>query len=179
LKQGEHDERFLLREAFHDLEIAENFDVVLIDCPPLINMSCINALSASDCILVPATLDKNAIERVPVLLKRILKSDEFQKHINPHLKVLGLVANRTFSVDMSSDEKDIWEKLGVACSDAMRSPVRRFRPAIPRLNEIRDSASMLSANADENRLTRVFTLLATAIEKEIPSEYRRTQKAVA
>ncbi len=76
---SKRDSRFLLRRALHIAEIAKAYDVVFIDCPPVVNMSCINALAASDFVLVPSTLERRAIDRVPILIGRVLRNEKFMK----------------------------------------------------------------------------------------------------
>ncbi|MFO0966095.1 MAG: AAA family ATPase [Gemmataceae bacterium] len=46
LKLGKKDTRFLLRRALHQKRITNRYDLVLMDCPPLINTCCVNALAA-------------------------------------------------------------------------------------------------------------------------------------
>ena len=43
----------ILRRALHAPGLYRRFDVVLLDCPPLINLCCANALAASDYVLTP------------------------------------------------------------------------------------------------------------------------------
>lgn len=56
--------RFRLREALHRPEIQEEFDVVLFDCPPRMSTACINALAASDYLLLPTSLSRLDVEAV-------------------------------------------------------------------------------------------------------------------
>jgi hypothetical protein len=65
------DPRFLLRRALHQKRVARKFDIILVDCPPLLNMSCINALAASDYLLVPVLLARKTTERVAALLTQV------------------------------------------------------------------------------------------------------------
>ena len=53
LKDAKRDPRFLLRRELQRKRVTNAYDVVLLDCPPFINISCVNALGASDYVLVP------------------------------------------------------------------------------------------------------------------------------
>src|SRR4029077_2068509 len=94
LREGNRDPRFILRRELHLKRISNAFDIVLLDCPPIINVCCVNALAASDSVLIPVMPSRTTPDRVPVLLSRML---EFRARINNELKVLGMVANRTFA----------------------------------------------------------------------------------
>ncbi len=179
LKQGQRDNRFLLRKALHLVSVAKAYDVVIIDCPPLINISCINALAASDHVLIPVTLDARAMERVPVLLKRVLRSEKFRKSVNCDLKVLGLVANRTFRDQLTQAETEFWNRLWSKCRDALGEDVRRFETIIPNMNEIRDSDKLMESESVRFKSSELFAALAAEIEKELPSECRRLATAVS
>ena len=93
LREGNRDPRFILRRELHLKRISNAFDIVLLDCPPIINVCCVNALAASDSVLIPVMPSRTTTDRVPVLLSRML---EFRERINGQLKVLGMVANRRF-----------------------------------------------------------------------------------
>jgi len=92
LRDARRDPRFLLRKELQMKKVTNHFDIVLLDCPPLLNVSCSNALAASDYVLVPVMPSAQATARVPVLLERV---KNFREAINPELRVLGVFANRT------------------------------------------------------------------------------------
>lgn len=65
------------------LDLVRNqYDFALIDCPPDINISVINALSASNDVLIPVEIDDNTTEGMEELLQQIRK---IQTHLNPEL----------------------------------------------------------------------------------------------
>ncbi len=180
LRHGERDNRFLLRKALHMLGLYQQYDIVLLDCPPLVNISCINALAASDYLLTPVNLGSRATKRVPVLLKRFLSDERFRRHINHQLKVLGLVANRTYRDDFTAAEKEEWGQLGGWCRDAYGQDVKRFETMIPQLNrEIREHESFFKPPPDKSKLAKIFDALATEIERELPNECRRNAAALS
>src|SRR5207245_1751000 len=71
------------------LRAARNhYDAVIIDCPPSLGMLTINALTASDACLVPVQCEYYALEGLSSLMTTI---DLVRRHINPHLKVAGVL----------------------------------------------------------------------------------------
>ena len=69
-------------------EIKEKFDYILIDCPPSLGLITINALSASDSVLIPVQCEYFALEGVGELLKTI---ELVRKYYNRNLTVEGAI----------------------------------------------------------------------------------------
>jgi chromosome partitioning protein len=65
-----------------------NYDDVLIDCPPSLNLLTINALTASDRILVPLQCEFYALAGLAQLMGTI---DRVQRSLNPRLALQGVV----------------------------------------------------------------------------------------
>lgn len=61
----EPDDRFLLSRAF--TKIKENYDFILIDCPPSMSWITINALTAADYVFAPAQADPKSLHGVSKL----------------------------------------------------------------------------------------------------------------
>ncbi len=57
--------RFCHRQFFHQPFVMGDYDLVFFDCPPRLTTSSINALAASDWIVIPTALDPNDVEAVP------------------------------------------------------------------------------------------------------------------
>src|SRR5215475_11601413 len=90
--RGGADVRLFLRQALHDATLqARGYHSVLIDCPPRLSTACINALAASDFILVPVLLDATSARSVPNLLRTLARLH--RETLFPHLNCLGVVAN--------------------------------------------------------------------------------------
>lgn len=70
------------------LEIRNDFDYILIDCPPSLGLLTINALVASDEVLVPVQAEYYALEGLGQLLQTI---ELVKEHLKPELKVRGAV----------------------------------------------------------------------------------------
>jgi chromosome partitioning protein len=84
------DRSYRLRNALRALQGdgGEHFDYVLIDCPPSLNLLTINALSASDAILVPLQCEFFALEGLSQLLRTV---EQVRTTLNPTLSIHGVV----------------------------------------------------------------------------------------
>ena len=76
---------YRLRNALN--QIRDGYDVILIDCPPSLELLTINALAAADSILVPVQCEYYALEGLADLMNtlRLMK-----KRINPGLEIFGV-----------------------------------------------------------------------------------------
>lgn len=69
-------------------KVRDNYDFILIDCPPSLNILTINALTAADTVLVPIQCEYYALEG----LNQVLKTVELVKRkLNPQLELEGVV----------------------------------------------------------------------------------------
>lgn len=68
--------------------IRHQFDYVLIDCPPSLGILTVNALTASDAIIIPIQCEYYALEGLSQLLSTVRL---VQKHLNTSLRIEGVL----------------------------------------------------------------------------------------
>lgn len=68
--------------------IRDRYDWVLVDCPPSLGLLTINALSASDSVIIPVQCEYMALEGLSRLVETL---DLVRRNLNPDLKLLGVV----------------------------------------------------------------------------------------
>jgi len=76
----------VLREAF--AELGDDFDYVIIDCPPALGLLTINALAAANSVLVPIQTEYYALEGLARLLDTV---ELVRARLNPGLDLEGLL----------------------------------------------------------------------------------------
>ena len=84
--------------------IRDNYDYILIDCPPALNMLTLNALVASDGVIIPMQCEYYALEGLTALVDTI---EQVRSSVNPNLEIEGLLRTmfdprNTLSNDVSS-----------------------------------------------------------------------------
>ncbi|HLA16799.1 MAG TPA: AAA family ATPase [Candidatus Limnocylindrales bacterium] len=72
-----------LLEPLHD-----EFDTILIDCPPSLGLLTVNALTAADAVIVPIQCEYYALEGVTQLIATV---NLVRDHLNPDLDVSGVI----------------------------------------------------------------------------------------
>jgi chromosome partitioning protein len=77
---------FRLRRALADL--ASDYDVVLVDCPPSLGILTLNAMVAADLLLAPVQCEYLALEGVAQLTETI---ELVRATLNPRLRLLGIL----------------------------------------------------------------------------------------
>ena len=85
--------------------IKDNYDYILIDCPPSLNLLTVNAMCAADCILVPLQCEYFALEGLTLLIDTV---DQLARVANPHLRIEGILRTmydprNRLAVDVSRD----------------------------------------------------------------------------
>lgn len=70
------------------LEIRNDYDYIIIDCPPSLGLLTINGLVAADFVIIPVQAEYYALEGLGQLLNTI---NLVQENLKPNLKILGAV----------------------------------------------------------------------------------------
>jgi len=68
--------------------IAAEYDFILLDCPPALNLLTLNGLVAADAVMIPMQCEYYALEGLSDLVETIRK---VRKHLNPRLEIEGLL----------------------------------------------------------------------------------------
>ena len=68
--------------------IANDYDFILLDCPPALNMLTINGLVAADAVMIPMQCEYYALEGLSDLVNTIKR---VRQHLNPKLEIEGLL----------------------------------------------------------------------------------------
>lgn len=98
-----------LRGSLEELsEFEDEFDYVLIDCPPSLNLLTLNALAASQSVIVPLQAEFFALEGLSQLMLTIR---EVRQSLNATLKIEGIVltmfdARNNLSLQVEQDVRD-------------------------------------------------------------------------
>jgi chromosome partitioning protein len=69
-------------------EVRDEYDYIIIDCPPSLGLLTVNALTAANSILIPLQCEFYAMEGLSHLMQTIRL---IQKQLNPSLKILGIL----------------------------------------------------------------------------------------
>ena len=98
---------YRLKEALE--KIAKNYDFCIIDTPPALGILTINALTASDSVIIPAQADIYSLQGIENLEETI---KAVKKYCNPNLKIEGILLTRYNPRTISSREvSEMAEKL--------------------------------------------------------------------
>lgn len=85
--------------------VADRYDEIFIDCPPSLGLLTVNALTASDAVLIPVQAEYYALEGLSQLLETIAF---VKKNTNPQLEIFGalltMVDSRTQLAKQVSEE---------------------------------------------------------------------------
>ena len=102
-------------------EIRQDYDYILIDCPPSLNMLTVNALVAAQSVLIPMQCEYYALEGLTALLETI---EQIREASNPALQIEGLL--RTMFDARNNLANDVSDQLTYHFGDKV------YRTVIPR-----------------------------------------------
>lgn len=99
----------------------ENYDFILLDCPPALDLLTLNALVASDTLLVPMQAEYFALEGISELMQTL---DRVKASLNPKLEIEGVLL--TMYDDRTNLAQQVTENLREFFKDKL------LKTAIPR-----------------------------------------------
>jgi len=119
------------------------YDVVVIDCPPALNLLTLNALVAADTVLVPMQCEYYALEGLSALMGTI---EQIQASVNPDLEVEGIL--RTMFDPRNNLSNEVSAQLLMHFGDKV------FRTVIPRNVRLAEAPSFGKAALYHDRESR-------------------------
>jgi chromosome partitioning protein len=120
LKQLLASERVLKRKLE---EVADDYDFILLDCPPSLGMLTVNALTAANEVFIPMAMELLALRGLDMLARTITN---IRAITNPDLQYLGMLGTKYDRTTLNS--KEIYDALDAA---AQNSGIRLFNTYIP------------------------------------------------
>ena len=137
--------------------IREQYDFILIDCPPSLGVLSILALTAATHVLIPIQTHFKAFKGTELLLDTI---KQVRKHVNPRLAIAGIVPTLYSN---ANQDKVILEAL-----EQQLSSLAKVYPAIPRATAFADAAMSrqpLAVYAPKHPAITILEKIAQGIEK--------------
>lgn len=111
-------------------QVKDEFDYVIIDCPPSLGLLTINSLTASDAVLIPVQCEYYALEGLSQLLNTVRL---VQKHLNHDLEIEGVLLTML----------DARTNLGIQVIEEVKKYFREkvFKTIIPRIVRLGEAPS--------------------------------------
>jgi chromosome partitioning protein len=81
--------------------VKDQYDFVLLDCPPALNLVTVNALTVADAVMIPMQCEYYALEGLSDLVNTIKK---VRTHLNPTLEIEGLLRTMFDSRNMLAQQ---------------------------------------------------------------------------
>ena len=132
---------FKLKEVL--TKVKDDYDFIIIDCPPSLGLLTINALTAADSALIPVQCEYYALEGLTQLLNTIRI---VQKRLNPNLAIEGVLLTML----------DTRTKLGKDVIDEVKLYFKEkvFNTVIPRLVRLSEAPSFGKSIIDYDLLSK-------------------------
>lgn len=110
--------------------VKNDFDFIIIDCPPALGIITTNALTASDSVIIPVQCEFFALEGITQLLKAIMYT---QQNLNPNLSIEGVLLTML----------DAKTNLGIEVVEEIRTYFKDkvYNTIIPRLIRLAEAPS--------------------------------------
>jgi len=155
-----------LRTALQQVEA--NYDFIIIDCPPSLNMLTLNALVSANGVLIPMQCEYYALEGLSSLIETI---EQVKNSVNPNLEIEGLL--RTMYDPRNKLATDVSAQLIEHFGD------RVYRTVVPRNVRLAEAPShglpVLNYDKTSRGALAYFSLAGEVIRKQVTT----SQPAVA
>jgi len=155
-----------LRNALQEVEA--NYDFIIIDCPPSLNMLTLNALVSAHGVLIPMQCEYYALEGLSSLIETI---EQVKSSVNPNLEIEGLL--RTMYDPRNKLATDVSEQLIEHFGDQV------YRTVVPRNVRLAEAPShglpVLNYDKTSRGALAYFSLAGEVIRKQVTT----AQPAVA
>ena len=137
-------------------QIKMDYDYVLLDCRPSLGMLVINALSASDYVLIPVQAEYFAAENMTELVNTV---HNIKRQINPKLKIGGVFMTMANDTNF---RKDIVASVKAAYGKQL-SILQAEIPATVRLAEISTANHSIFKHEPKGRAAEAYRLLVKEV----------------
>jgi chromosome partitioning protein len=133
----------------------DEYDFVLLDCPPSLGLLTVNALTAADSVLIPLQAEYYALEGLTQLIATV---NLVRDHLNPGLEIVGVVltmydSRTNLSLDVATEAR---RHLGSAVFDTII-------PRNVRLSEAPSFGKPIAEYAPESRGAAAYAALAAEL----------------
>lgn len=143
-----------LKRALRD--VADHYDLILVDCPPSLGILTVNALAAADAVLVPMACEFYAMLGVSLLFQTI---EEMRAEISPDLRVLGVAPTKC---TRTVHAREVLERTRAE----LAGTVRVFDAVIPESVRFREAAALgktIFEHAPDSRGAAAYQQLAEEV----------------
>lgn len=141
-------------------QVKADFDFIIIDCPPSLNMLTLNALVCADGVLIPMQCEYYALEGLSALVDTI---EQIRSSVNPGLQIEGLL--RTMYDPRNKLAMDVSNQLIEHFGD------RVYRTVVPRNIRLAEAPShglpVLKYDKTSNGALAYFALAGEIIRKQV------------
>lgn len=154
----------ILKEVVNSIK--DNYDYIIIDCGPNLGVLAINALTASDYVVIPTQAQYLSARGMSDLFKTITK---IKRKGNPKLKILGIL------ISIVNRRTTISKEMIQVINDNFSNTTNVFKTIIPERSIVQESSAFgksLFAYKKKTNLTNIYSELAKEIIDMINQEQK-------
>lgn len=149
--------------------VQDDYDYIFIDCPPALNVLTINALVASDSVMIPMQCEYFALEGLSALISTVRK---IRETLNPKLTIEGLL--RTMFDGRNSLSNEVSRQLQTHFGNKVYSTIV---PRNVRLAEAPSYGESVISYSPQSKGARAYMALADEILEKVNAKVAATTKA--